>query len=128
MTWKPELDELARREAFAREMGGVDKVKRQRDQGRLTVRERIAQSQALPDPEMYQAGLLILGQVQQLQLTLNSLFTDMTAVRNLAAENKWANDKNFNYKTDELMRSVVRVQDSVFSVYNAGYELTMRCR
>ncbi|MGH6704721.1 MAG: acyl-CoA carboxylase subunit beta, partial [Bradyrhizobium sp.] len=29
------------REAFAREMGGVDKVKRQRDQGRLTVRERI---------------------------------------------------------------------------------------
>ena len=41
MNWKPELDELARREAFARAMGGVDKVKRQRDQGRLTVRERI---------------------------------------------------------------------------------------
>src|ERR1700722_9001811 len=41
MNWKPELDDLARREAFAREMGGVDKVKRQRDQGRITVRERI---------------------------------------------------------------------------------------
>ena len=41
MNWKPELDDLARREAFAREMGGVDKVKRQRDQGRLNVRERI---------------------------------------------------------------------------------------
>jgi acetyl-CoA carboxylase carboxyltransferase component len=41
MNWKPELDELARREAFAREMGGADKVKRQRDQGRLNVRERI---------------------------------------------------------------------------------------
>src|ERR1700740_1580158 len=41
MIWKPELDELARREAFAREMGGVEKVKRQRDQGRITVRERI---------------------------------------------------------------------------------------
>ncbi|MGL3110098.1 acyl-CoA carboxylase subunit beta [Bradyrhizobium sp. BR 1432] len=41
MNWKPELDELARREAFAREMGGVDKVKRQHDQGRLSVRERI---------------------------------------------------------------------------------------
>ncbi|MEY9237181.1 acetyl-CoA carboxylase carboxyltransferase component [Bradyrhizobium japonicum] len=41
MNWKPELDELARREAFALEMGGVDKVKRQHDQGRLTVRERI---------------------------------------------------------------------------------------
>jgi acetyl-CoA carboxylase carboxyltransferase component len=41
MIWKPELDELRRREAFAREMGGVEKVKRQHDQGRLTVRERI---------------------------------------------------------------------------------------
>src|SRR5437763_9950593 len=41
MNWKPELDDLARRESFAREMGGVDKVKRQHDQGRLTVRERI---------------------------------------------------------------------------------------
>jgi acetyl-CoA carboxylase carboxyltransferase component len=41
MNWKPELDELARREAFAREMGGAEKVKRQRDQGRLNVRERI---------------------------------------------------------------------------------------
>ena len=44
MNWKPELDDLARREAFAREMGGVDKVKRQHDQGRLTVRERIDKS------------------------------------------------------------------------------------
>src|SRR3954468_5891919 len=41
MNWKPELDDLARREAFAREMGGVEKVRRQHDQGRLTGRERI---------------------------------------------------------------------------------------
>ena len=41
MNWRPELDELNRREAFAREMGGADKVKRQHDSGRLTVRERI---------------------------------------------------------------------------------------
>lgn len=94
----------------------------------LTSRQRIAQSQALPDPEMYQTGLLILGQVQQLQLTLNALYTDMLGVRGLVVENNWANDKNFNNKTEELMRSVVRVQDSVFAVYNAGYELAMRCR
>ena len=50
MNWKPELDDLARREAFAREMGGVDKVKRQRDQGRLTVRERIDR---LVDPKSF---------------------------------------------------------------------------
>ncbi len=41
MSWQPELDELRRREAFARELGGPDKVKRQKDAGKLTVRERI---------------------------------------------------------------------------------------
>ena len=41
MTWQPELDELRAREALARQMGGADKVKRQHDGGRLTVRERI---------------------------------------------------------------------------------------
>ena len=41
MSWKPELEELARRTAMAGEMGGADKVKRQHDGGRLTVRERI---------------------------------------------------------------------------------------
>lgn len=94
----------------------------------LTTRERLAQSQALPDPEMYQTALLILGQVQQLQLTLNALYLDATAARAVVHENKWAGDKHFVHKTDELLRSVMRVQDSVFSVYNAGYELAMRCR
>ena len=41
MNWLPELDELRRREAFARQMGGADKIKRQHDGGRLTVRERV---------------------------------------------------------------------------------------
>lgn len=94
----------------------------------LTARQRLAQSQALPDPEMYQAGLLILGQVQQLQLTLNSLYYDALAARAVVNENKWANDRYFEHRVDELMRSVVRVQDSVFAVYNSGYELAMRCR
>lgn len=43
MTWQPELDELTKRTAMARQMGGADKVKRQHDAGRLTVRERIDQ-------------------------------------------------------------------------------------
>jgi hypothetical protein len=94
----------------------------------LTARQRLAASQALPDPEMYQAGLLILGQIQQLQLTLNSLYYDTQAVRGLVDQNQWANEKFFTHKTEELMRSVVRIQDSVFSVYNSGYDLTMRCR
>ena len=41
MSWQPELDELRAREALARQMGGSDKVQRQHDGGRLTVRERI---------------------------------------------------------------------------------------
>ena len=41
MVWQAEIDELRRREALAHEMGGADKVKRQHDGGRLTVRERV---------------------------------------------------------------------------------------
>jgi acetyl-CoA carboxylase carboxyltransferase component len=41
MSWQEELDELRARELMAREMGGADKVRRQHEGGRLTVRERI---------------------------------------------------------------------------------------
>jgi acetyl-CoA carboxylase carboxyltransferase component len=41
MSWQRELDELRARERMAREMGGADKVRRQHDGGRLTVRQRI---------------------------------------------------------------------------------------
>jgi acetyl-CoA carboxylase carboxyltransferase component len=47
MSWETDIEELRRREALARQMGGPDKVKRQHDAGRLTVRERI---DALLDP------------------------------------------------------------------------------
>jgi len=41
MTWEPELDELHRREELARQMGGPERVARQRAAGKLTVRERV---------------------------------------------------------------------------------------
>src|ERR1051326_956627 len=41
MSWQPELEELRERERMARELGGAERVKRQHDGGRLTVRERI---------------------------------------------------------------------------------------
>src|SRR5579883_2939206 len=47
MTWQAEIDELRQREALAHKMGGAEKVARQHEQGRLTVRERI---DALLDP------------------------------------------------------------------------------
>lgn len=114
------------RDNFATLTTGCDQVRQ--NLYYLTARQRLAQSQALPDPEMYQAALLILGQTQQLQLTLNAVYYDAVAVRGQVAENKWANEKFFTHSAEELLRSVVRVQDSVFSVYNAGYELAMRCR
>lgn len=40
--WQPELDELARRQQLAARMGGEEKLKRHRDNGKLPVRERIA--------------------------------------------------------------------------------------
>jgi acetyl-CoA carboxylase carboxyltransferase component len=41
MSWEPELEELRRREALARAMGGEERVARQHAAGKLTVRERI---------------------------------------------------------------------------------------
>src|SRR6266568_3410555 len=41
MSWQPELEELRERERLARELGGADKIKRQHDAGKLTIRERI---------------------------------------------------------------------------------------
>ena len=41
MNWEPELDELRRRQELAKELGGEERVARQHQSGRLTVRERI---------------------------------------------------------------------------------------
>ena len=42
MSWQPELDEIRRRRELAERMGGPEKIRRQHDAGRLTVRERLA--------------------------------------------------------------------------------------
>ncbi|MDJ0390801.1 carboxyl transferase domain-containing protein [Roseomonas sp. E05] len=59
--WQPELDELRRREAMAQEMGGPDKVRRQHDAGRLTVRERVAK---LADPGSFHEIGAIAGRAE----------------------------------------------------------------
>ena len=41
MSWEPELDELRRRTEMAHAMGGPEKVARQHEFGKLTVRERV---------------------------------------------------------------------------------------
>lgn len=47
MSWQDEIDELQRRRELAQQMGGEERIQRQHDNGRLTVRERI---DALADP------------------------------------------------------------------------------
>ena len=42
MSWKSHIDELRARERLAEQMGGEERVARQRNMGKLTVRERVA--------------------------------------------------------------------------------------
>jgi len=51
MGWEKEVEEVRRREALAKRMGGPEKVKRQHDGGKLTVRERVDR---LLDPDSFQ--------------------------------------------------------------------------
>ena len=51
MSWKPEADEIRNRHADAEALGGAQAVKRHHEQGRLTIRERIA---ALLDADSFQ--------------------------------------------------------------------------
>lgn len=56
MSWKPELDEIARRAELAQQMGGPERIARARAAGRLTVRERI---ERLLDPgSFHETGIL----------------------------------------------------------------------
>ena len=41
-SWNPELEQMAQRRTMTLEMGGPERVKRQKDAGKLTARERIA--------------------------------------------------------------------------------------
>ncbi len=54
MSWEPELEELRRRQALARELGGAERVARQRAAGKLTVRERI--DRVLDDGSFHETG------------------------------------------------------------------------
>src|SRR5512145_3565754 len=56
MSWKPELDEIARRTELAKQMGGAERVQRHKDAGRLPVRERV---ERLLDPgSFHETGAL----------------------------------------------------------------------
>ncbi len=56
MSWKPEIDEIEQRHRWAEAMGGEDSVQRHHQQGRLTIRERIASM--LDDGSFQEVGKL----------------------------------------------------------------------
>ncbi len=58
MSWKPEVEEIERRQALAQEHGGAEAVERQHARGRLTARERIA---TLVDAESFREHGAIAG-------------------------------------------------------------------
>lgn len=89
----------------------------------LTTRVRMSGSQALPDPKLSQLAKLLIAQIQSVQLTLNTLYTDTVAVHGIIMADTWAVNEFFRYSSIHLLRSVVQVQDSVFAIYNASYEL-----
>ncbi|OAI42157.1 hypothetical protein AYO38_03165 [bacterium SCGC AG-212-C10] len=68
MSWLPEVEEIARRRALARLMGGPERIKRQHDGGKLTVRERI---EMLVDPGSFEeiGGLAGAGEYSDGKLT-----------------------------------------------------------
>ncbi len=61
MSWEAEIEELRRREALGRVMGGPEKIARHHNQGKLTVRERIDR---LIDPDSLHELGTIAGKVE----------------------------------------------------------------
>jgi acetyl-CoA carboxylase carboxyltransferase component len=61
MSWKPEVDELKRRQELAQKMGGPEGIARQRERGKLTVRERI---DALADPGSFREFMGLVGRAR----------------------------------------------------------------
>jgi acetyl-CoA carboxylase carboxyltransferase component len=62
MSWRPEIEEIARRRDRAKSQGGEEAIARQHEQGRLTIRERIAR---LVDPQSFREHGAIAGSLDE---------------------------------------------------------------
>ncbi|PCI37283.1 MAG: hypothetical protein COB53_07020 [Elusimicrobia bacterium] len=89
----------------------------------LATRIRLCSTQALPDPKLTEKSKLVIAQVQQVQLRLNGLYSDTAAINQKIRQETWMADDFFRFSGQHLLKSVVTVQDSVFAIYNASYEL-----
>ncbi|MDE2293620.1 MAG: hypothetical protein KGL53_16175 [Elusimicrobia bacterium] len=89
----------------------------------LTVRLRICQTQALSDPKLTQMAMLDIAQIQQIQLRLNDLYLSAAAANQLVGQQTWGVTDFFRFASEHLLNTVIDMQDAVFSVYNAAFEL-----
>jgi hypothetical protein len=89
----------------------------------LTTRTRLSSSQALPDPKLTEKAALLIAQIQNVQLKLNDLYNNSVSVHAAVMAETWYVDDFFRFTSAHLLQTVVGVHDSVFSVYNASYEL-----
>ena len=94
----------------------------------LAVRCRLASSQALSDPKMEQASLIILAEIRRLQLDLNSVYLNAVATQKAGWEFSRPKDKYLRSSVWMLVESMRRVQNSVYSVYDSARDLALRCR
>ena len=94
----------------------------------LAVRCRLASSQALSDPKMEKASLIILAEIRQLQLELNFVYLDSVAVQKAGWMLSRPKDKYLRSSVWMLVESMRRMQNSVYSVYDAARDLALRCR
>lgn len=94
----------------------------------LTARTRMASTQALPDPKLTEMATLLIAQIQNVQLKLNTLYLDSVDVAGTVRKETWFADDFFRYGAEDLLSSVVSVQDSVLTIYNSSYELYLLSR
>ncbi|HEY8156096.1 MAG TPA: carboxyl transferase domain-containing protein [Myxococcota bacterium] len=81
MSWKPEVDEIERLRALARQQGGAEAVEKQHARGRLSVRERI---EALVDPGSFREHGELAGQSERGEDGELRSFTPANAVVGIA--------------------------------------------
>lgn len=94
----------------------------------LTARCRMASTQALPDPDLMATAAALIQQIQASQLQLNALYASAVAVKGQVNEQTWLKDKTLQYNAEHLVKASLSVQDSLFEVYNAAYELYVRSK
>src|ERR1700704_6430442 len=101
-TWEPEVAELRRREELARRMGGPEKVQRQHDGGKLTVRERI---EKLLDPGSFHEVGAIAGRA----VVVGG--DDFTVRGGAADASIWQKQVHAEQMANELRIPIIRLVD-----------------